>query len=189
MGIWRDHTRRAECRRKLRAGHRSGHLCGPVGGRSTNLQSAFYSVIRNATSLEAYAGVRWEFLTLQGKSPEAAKLYLKSELGFLTVTGLGSVIESDQKIVLGTIVTNGKFAHSYMQAGWGKNNSFRTNPGRRFKMDAYLTWDLSQWMTQYGIAPFLEMTVDSGFGSGSDSVRSYFGFNFDLSKLWAAPAK
>lgn len=155
----------------------------------TNLQSAFYSVIRNATSLEAYAGLRWEFLTLEGESPEAAKLYLKSELGFLTVTGLGSVIESDQKIALGAIVTSGKFAHSYVQAGWGKNNLFRTSPGRRFKVDGYLTWDLSQWMTQYGITPFLEMTVDSDFGPGSDSVRSYFGFNFDLSKLWAAPAK
>ncbi len=154
-----------------------------------NPQSAFYSIFRNATSLEAYAGLRWEFLTLQAKSSDAARLYVKSEFGFLTVTGLGSLIESDQKIALGAIVTSGKFAHSYVQAGRGKNNLFRTNPGRRFKMDGYLTWDLNQWMTQYGITPFLEMTVDSDFGPGSDSVRSYFGFNFDLSKLWTAPAK
>ena len=154
-----------------------------------NLQNAFYSVLRNATSLEAYAGLRWEFLTLQAKSSDAVKLYVKSELGFLTVSGLGSVIQSDQKIALGAVVTSGRFKHSYWEAGWGKNDLFRTNPGRRFKLDGYLTWDLNQWMTQYGMTPFLEMTVDSDFGQGSDSVRSYFGFNFDLSKLWAPPAK
>jgi hypothetical protein len=114
---------------------------------------------------------------------------VKSELGFLTVTGLGSVIDSNQKIALGIVVTSGKFKHSYVESGWGRNDLFRTHAGRRFKMDGYLTWDLNQSMSQYGITPFVEMTVDSDFGPGSDSVRSYFGFNVDLSKLWTAPAK
>ncbi len=155
----------------------------------TSVQNPFYSVFRNATALEADAGLRWEFLTLQAKSADAAKLYAKSELGFLSVTGAGAVIESDQKIALGTLVTTGKFKHSFLEAGWGKNDLFRTNPGRRFKVDGYLTWDLNQWMSTYGITPYFEMTVDADFGPGSDSVRTYFGFNFDLSKLWAPPAK
>ena len=117
------------------------------------------------------------------------RLCVKSELGFLAVTGAGAVIVSDQKIALGAVVTSGKFEHSYLEVGWGRNDLFRTHPGRRFKMDGYLTWDLNQWMSQYGITPFLEMTVDSDFGAGSDSVRSYFGFNFDLSKLWVPAAK
>jgi hypothetical protein len=159
------------------------------GGVPTNLQNAFYSVLRNATSLEAFAGLRWEFLTLQAKSADVAEVYAKSELGFMAVTGRGAVIDDHQKIALGAMATSGKFKNSYLEAGWGKNDLFRTHPGRRFKVDGYLSWDLNHWMTDKGVTPFIEMVADTDFGPGSDSVRTYFGFNFDLGKLWSPAAK
>jgi hypothetical protein len=160
------------------------------GSVPANLQNQFYSVLRNATSLEAYVGLRWEFLTLQAKSMDSvAKLYAKSELGFMAVSGAGAVIDNHQKIALGAMATNGKFAHSYLEAGWGKDDVFRTHRGRRFKVDGFLSWDLNHWMTQGGVTPFIEMVADTDFGPGSDSVRTYFGFNFDLGKLWSPVAK
>ena len=154
-----------------------------TGGSPANPNNAFLAVLRNATSLEAYSGLRLEFLTLQRKSADAARLYLKSELGFLAITGAGRLIDSHQRIALGAISTNGKFEGSYLEAGYGRTDLFQTHRGRRFKMDGYLTWDLNQWMKTRGLRPFLEMTVDSDFGPGSDSVRTYYGFNFDLGKI------
>jgi hypothetical protein len=43
-------------------------------------------------------------------------------------------------------------------------------------------------MTKHGMQPFLEMTVDSDFGRGADSVRTYYGFNFDLKFLFQPAA-
>jgi len=68
-------------------------------------------------------------------------------------------------------------------AAYGKTDLFQTHPGRRFKVDGYLTWDINRSMKRWGLSPFLEMTVDSDFGPGSDSVRTYYGFNFDLGKI------
>jgi hypothetical protein len=159
-------------------------VCALVTGHPpTDLNDAFLTVLRNATSLEAYTGLRWEFLTLQRKSEEAAKIYLKSELGYMTVSGLGHLIDSHQKIALGALTTNGKYRGSYLEVGYGKTDLFQRHPGRRFKVDAYLEWDLNHWMDKVGLTPFIQMTVDSDFGPGSDSVRTYYGFNFDLGKI------
>jgi hypothetical protein len=145
--------------------------------------TAFLSVLRNATSLEAYDGIRLELIPLQPRSADAAKLYVKSELGFMAVTGLGHLIDTNQRIALGAIATSGRFQGSYLEAGYGKNDLFVTHRGRRIKMEAYLRWDLSQWTKTHGVSPFIRMTVDSDFGAGSDSVRTSYGFDFDLAKI------
>jgi hypothetical protein len=147
---------------------------------------AFIGILRNASSLEAFAGARLEFATLQLGSEQPAKLYVKSELGFLTVSGSGGdVMDSHQKIAFGLLATNGRFQDSFLETGWGKSDVFILHPGRRFKIGGYLSWDLSTWMKNHGMKPFLELTLDSDFGKGADSVRTYYGFNFDLKKLFA----
>ncbi len=144
----------------------------------------FYAILRNASSLEAYTGARLEFLTLPSQSDSSAKLYAKSELGFLTVSGSGGdVIDSHQKIALGAIITRGTAADSYFEAGYGRTDLFQIHRGRRFKVDGYVTFRVAQ-LKSLGLRPFFEMVVDADFGRGSDSARTYFGFNFDLAKLF-----
>lgn len=164
--------------------------CGLLTGNTlTPNPGAFLGILREASSLEAYTGLRWEFLTLHGNGQNAAKLYAKSELGFFTIAGSGhGVFDSNQRIALGAVATNGNYNGSFLEAGWGKTDYFHVHPGRRFKVDGYLTWDLGgaagRWMKVHGWRPFIEMTVDSDFGPGADSVRTYYGFNFDLRHLW-----
>ena len=161
----------------------------------TPTPGAFIGILRNASSLEALAGLRLELLTLQAGIEFASKMYVKSELGFMTITGSGGdVVDSNQHLAVGALATNGRFGGSYLEAGWGKTDLFRLHRGRRVKFDGYLTWDFSEeckgtsvgsWMKCHGMQPFIQMTVDSDFGAGADSVRTYYGFNFDLKKLWS----
>jgi hypothetical protein len=84
------------------------------------------------------------------------------------------------------VAAKGLFRDSFLETGWGKSDIFRLHAGRRFKIHGYLSWDLGgedSWLARHGMKPFIEITVDSDFGKGADSVRSYYGFNFDLGKL------
>jgi len=152
--------------------------------KGTPTPGAFLAILRNASSLEAFSGVRWEFATLHANGQHAAKMYLKSELGFFTVAGSGGdVFDSHQKLAFGTVATAGRYRDSSLEFGWGKSDVFQLHPGRRFKVDAYLSWDLAHWMKSLGMKPFIEITLDSDFGRGADSVRTYYGFSFDLKHL------
>lgn len=148
---------------------------------------AFLGILRNSSSLEAYSGLRLELLTLHANGDHPVKLYLKSELGFFTVAGSGSdVFDSHQKLALGLLDTHGVFRDSYLETGWGKSDVFTERRGRRFRVDGYLTWDLGgkdSWMKKLGMKPFLQITLDSDLGRGADSVRTFYGFTFDLSHL------
>jgi hypothetical protein len=145
---------------------------------------AFLGILRNASSLEAFAGARLEILPLQVRGQNAAKLYLKSELGFFTVSKSGGdVFDSHQKIAFGALATGGRYRDSFLEAAWGKSDVFAFHPGRRFKIGGYLTWDLASWMSNRGMKPYIEITLDSDFSKGADSVRTYYGFNFDLQRL------
>jgi hypothetical protein len=146
---------------------------------------AFLGILRNASSLEAFTGVRLEMFTLHARGNNAAKIYVKSELGFFSVSGAGGdVLDSHQKIAIGALATGkGRYKDSFLETAWGKSDVFKVHPGRRFKMDGYLTWDLDKWMSHHGMKPFIEITLDSDFGRGADSVRTYYGFNFDLRHL------
>jgi hypothetical protein len=153
---------------------------------------AFLSILRNASSLEAFGGARLELLTLRPESDNASKLYVKSELGFFTISGAGGdVFDSHQKAAVGLAFSNGLFRNSYLETGWGKSDVFTFHPGRRFKLDGYLEWDFlgeNSTLARHGMRPFIEITLDSDFGKGADSVRTFYGFNFDLDKLMN-PAK
>jgi hypothetical protein len=97
----------------------------------------------------------------------------------------GDIVDDHLKFGLGAIMTNGTFKHSYLEAGYGKSDLFAIHRGRRVKIDGYLEWQLpGDNRFSRAISPFLELTVDSDFGRGSDSVRTYYGLNFDIKELF-----
>jgi hypothetical protein len=137
-------------------------------------------LLRNATSLEAYAGARAEFFTVAPNSKSPANLYLRTEAGFLTVAGAGKLTPNHTSIALGLIATSGRFHESFLDVGYGRTKLFAVNPNHRWKVHGYLTWNaFGEALGRY-VRPYAEMTVDTDLGPGADSVQSYFGINFDV---------
>lgn len=154
-----------------------------AGFNADNAPDAFLAILRNSSSLEASAGARLEFLKLNRSSNYSANLYLKSQLGFITVQNNGGdVVDDHLKIGLGTILTNGPFKGSYLDAGWGRSDLFAIHRGRRFKVDGYIEWE-AKISNQVSIFPFFQMIVDSDFGPGSDDIRTYYGINMEIRTL------
>jgi hypothetical protein len=144
------------------------------------------AILRKATSLEAFAGFRWEFSAINNAMDSPARAYLKSQFGFVTVAGLGGdVVDLHQYVALGLTATKGKYRNSYVELGYGKSDFFLDNKKKRWKIDGFLSWGSA---ATEGIGtmlrPFAQITVDSDFGKGSDSVQTYIGIDFDLSVLW-----
>ena len=133
---------------------------------------------RNATSLEGFAGFRYEFLTLQPASISAANLYVKTQAGFLTVAGAPSAAKAIHHVGLGAITTKGDFQGSYLEVGYGRNDLFAQHRLSRWKVDAYLSRRIRK-----GISFFAQINVDTDIGPGADSIQSYLGFDFDLRKF------
>jgi hypothetical protein len=139
---------------------------------------------RNATSLEGFAGLRYEFLTLQPRSLSPANLYVKAQAGFLTVSGTAGAAKAVHHVGLGAVATKGGFQDSYLEFGFGRNDLFAEHRLSRWKVDAYLSKALSN-----GVSFFVQMTVDTDIGPGADSIQSFLGFNFDLKRIkdWFTP--
>lgn len=57
-------------------------------------------------------------------------------------------------------------------------------------MDGYLTWKPG-WksLDAAGLRPFVQMTVDSDYGPGADSIQTYVGLSFDLDRIFGGAAK
>jgi len=146
-------------------------------------EQAFIHMLRNATSLEAFAGLRWEFATLQKHGLPPARVYLNGQFGFLTVSRGGSDVVDMHHVGVGLVATRGRFLDSHLEAGYGKTDLFLQHPNSRLKLDGYLTWQ-PNWMRPLGLRPFTQLTVDSDGRRGADSVQTYIGINFDLDKLF-----
>jgi hypothetical protein len=136
-------------------------------------------LLRNASSLEAHAGFRFEFLPLHPGGENPARLYFKAEAGFLSLAQSGGDIYDVHHIGLGALSTGGKFAGSYFELGYGRNDVFRLNRYRRGIVDGMLTWGTSR-----KIRPFVQMVLDSDLGKGADSVQTFMGLSFDLGEIF-----
>ena len=147
---------------------------------------AFLSILRNSTSLEAYAGARLEFLRLNPDDPDySVNLYAKTQLGFMTIQKNGGDVVDDQlKVGLGLIMTNGKFQGSYFEAGFGRSDLFFRQRGRRLKVDGFVQWKPADKGVWSKVTPFIQMTVDADMGPHSDSIRTYYGFSFDIDRIF-----
>ena len=138
-------------------------------------QEDLFFILRNATSLEAFGGVRWEFYSFGRTTKFPVNAYLKGQIGLASVSKGPDDAADMHHLGLGVISTKGPFQGSYLDAGYGRTDLFATRRRRRFKFDALLTRRITE-----GISFFAQMFVDGDFGRGSDSVQSYFGFDFDL---------
>ncbi len=153
-------------------------VCKDALSVTTNpLQEGLF-ILRNATSLEGYMGLRYEFLGLNQKGSHPANLYIKGQLGFLTVSNNGGDVLDMHHIALGAIATKGPFQGSYLEAGWGRSDVFAIHRRRRFKIDGYLEHKIGA-----GVSFFTQLFVDSDFGKGSDAIQSFIGLNFDIPEV------
>lgn len=157
-------------------------LCQQNPFDPTNAPEKTLAILREATSLEAFVGLRWEFLTIQDDTDDVAALYVKGQAGFLTVSEFGGDLVDVHHVGAGLTVTGGDYAGSYIEFGFGRTDLYKENSGRRLKVDAYLSWTVGLFEA-FGAYPFAEITVDSDFGKGSDSVQSYLGIDFSLDCL------
>jgi hypothetical protein len=157
----------------------------PVCGNLAELQpsAAFIYMLRNATSLESFTGLRWEFPALQRTGGNTARPYLNAQFGFLTVAGSGAGAIGVHHVGLGLVATTGSFLHSSLEAGFGRTGLFLRQPNSRLKVHAYLEWQ-SKVFSVMKARPFVQMTVDSDHGRGADSVETELGLKFDLDKIF-----
>jgi hypothetical protein len=143
----------------------------------------FIYMLTNASSLEADTGLRWEFPAIQRTGGNSARPYLNLQFGFLTVPGSGAGVIGMHHAGLGLVATTGRFLHSHLEAGFGRSGLFLRDPNSRIIVDGYLEWESSVFAVVKA-RPFVQMTVDSGHGSGSGSVETYLGLKFDLDKIF-----
>ena len=151
----------------------------PVNAPERNLY-----ILRNATSLEAYLGVRWEFLSLQWGKPSSAALYFKAQAGFLTVANSGGDVVDNHVMGFGLMAVNGPHLGSRLEVGYGRTDLFTENANRRIKVDGLLishATNRDDKLTRF--RPFAQMTVDVDGGPGADSVQVYLGYAFDFEGL------
>ena len=150
---------------------------GPVA------REALY-MLRNATTLEAALGLRYEFLALQRDSGTPAKAYLKAQAGFASVAGGGSDVADMHDLALGVIATKGVFCGSYIDAGWGRSDVFRTHRRGRAKVEGRLERSVSS--AGGPLSFFVQMAVDTDLRTGSDAVQTSLGFRFDIGRIWTS---
>ncbi len=148
---------------------------GPVAAQ------ALY-MLRNATSLEAAFGLRYEFLALQRESASPAKVYLKAQAGFASVAGGDSDVADMHHVGLGVIATKGVFRGSYIEAGWGRSDVFHSHRRGRAKVEACL--ERSIHSAGGPLSFFVRMAVDTDLRSGADAVQTSVGFRLDVGRLW-----
>jgi hypothetical protein len=160
----------------------AAEVCQPFLEQLANPGAPTLFLLRKATSLEAFLGLRFELAIIQRADADAAKLYLKAQAGFLTVAKSGGDVLDSHHVGLGLLAVKGRFAGSYLEVGFGRSDVFLEHTRRRLKIDALLS------MGKAGgsgvIRPFVQFTVDSDLGSGADSIQSFLGVDFEVGRLF-----
>lgn len=145
-------------------------------------------MLRNATSLEAFGGFRWEFRQISAADAEAvAAVYLYGQYGLLTLAGNGGDVLDLSRYGGGVRCIGGALHGSRLEIGTGQSDFFFDHHQWRFKVNAELDW-VNEAMKSRGMGMFTEIAIDSDCGPGSDSVQSYLGFDFDLAHFFS-PAR
>jgi hypothetical protein len=147
-----------------------------------------YYILRNATSLEGFMGLRYEFKELERDSASPARLYLKAQAGFLSIAGASGGTYALHHLALGAIATKGRFQGSYLEAGWGRSDTFATLQHRRVKVDGYLQWT-PKVTKSAGLSAFTQLFVDTSLGRRGNAIQTYVGINYDLDRFLGALGK
>jgi len=163
-------------------------ICVDNGFGQANTGNAALAIVRNASSLEAFVGLRWEFHEFQGKSASSARLYAKAEAGFLTVTGDDDDAVDMNQLAVGLRAAKGRFENSFFQVGWGTTDLFEQHPNGRYKIGGLLSWKAAAFQ-KAGMSPFVEFVGDFDLDNGADSIQTYYGLDFDLDLLFGGGSK
>lgn len=145
-----------------------------------DIAKASLFLLRNATSLEAYVGVKAEIAQLNLPGLHPAAIYLNFQGGFLEVAGSDGDAKAAHHVGIGAQAVGGAMQGSYLEFGYGKSDLFIVNRDRRFKFDGMLVRRLAD----SGFSLFAQLYADVDMKDGSDSIQSYFGLNFEVSKLF-----
>jgi hypothetical protein len=165
-------------------------VCQPFNV-ATGAQKVLY-ILRNASTLEAFAGARWEFKDINFGSADAVaenavKAYVRAQLGFLAVEQSGGDALNVDHVALGLQAVRGRFRESYFEAGFGKSDLYAVHPNSRLKIDGYLSVDIGL----DGAFPFVQMVIDADGRSGADTIQTFMGVNLDMGNIkgWFLPAR
>jgi len=157
--------------------------CQAALAAPTTLPQQTVFMLRNASTLEGYFGLRWEFMQLQpGQTP--INLYAKAQAGFMSVSSNPQLADAHH-VAVGLIAPKGTFTDSYIEAGFGRTDLFLTNKRKRYKIDGYV----QRKILNSAFSFFAQMLVDTDIGRGSDAVQSFIGFNVDLKCLFDSSCK
>ena len=156
-------------------------LCTPFGSQIIDAKNdptrrALY-VLRNASSLEAMLGLRFEFATLPNNN---ARLYIAAQTGFVAVEDDDDDVADINHIGLGIRVTDGRYKNSYLEIGKGESDLFVQNPNDRSKINARLV-TRPGFLNDKAIF-FAHMVADVDGSDGADSIQTYLGFAFCFGK-------
>ena len=143
-----------------------------------SIPTASLYMLRNATSLEALVGFRFELrpVNLPGQHP--AVIYASVQPGFLEVAGSDGDAKAMHHVAVGARSVGGSRQGSYLEIGFGKTDLFLKNRNRRWKIDGMLQQDIAG-----GVSLFAQLFADVDLADGADSIQSYFGLGFDVQKI------
>jgi len=160
---------------------------------AANAAKQLQFVLENATTMEAYTGFRYEFLTLHPDGDMPAKLYATARLGVMLLNGKaqsdGETFDANHAydthhVGIGLILPKGKFAGSLLEIGIGRSELFDhagvSRGWHRLKIDGSLSVQLQGPM--YG---FVQLYSDfDPAGPAADSVQTFFGLSFELAEFF-----
>lgn len=149
----------------------------------TDPSGRFLYIVRNASTLEAAVGARWEPWAIGRGGVASSRFFLSLQAGFLTVSGTGEDVIDQHHVGGGLVLTSGTYKESYLELGYGRTELFALQPDSRWKVNAMLSW--SPDGRNGDVRAFARILVDADFGSGADSIQSYFGLRFRLASLFA----
>jgi hypothetical protein len=141
-------------------------------------------ILRNASTLEAFAGARVELIDLNSGSSSPAKVYVRGQMGFLAVERSGKDVVDAHHLGVGAIATTGHFQGSHLEVGVGKTDLYRDTTGPRLKIDGMLVINPTRRGRSIWFQPFIQMTVDADGDDGPDSVQSFVGISVDIDQLF-----
>ena len=152
-------------------------ICEPFSLQLQDPTERGLYLLRNASSLEGHAGLRWEFADIQPRGEHSARAYLNAQLGFVAVTDGPDDIADVHHISLGAVVARGLYQHSFFEVGYGRNDLILENRTGRYKLNARV---VRKWSSTSMGSVFAHITVDVDADNGSDSIQTYLGLAFQL---------
>jgi hypothetical protein len=138
-----------------------------------------FSILRDAESLEAHVGLRYEFGKINN-TEAPGQFYISKQLGFASVTDTDDLAEINQ-IALGIVITDEKFKNSFVEFGEGKNELYPSGSSDRTIFRIHLEYSFMEGFLGFSdVVGFLETEVDFDSSKGSDSVRTKIGFELPI---------